>query len=254
MVRFAWTGLGAAFGEMGQLPGAGLALGIVLVSGLVLAWHGLDWNDLRRRAAAPAALLVGASSSWPLPGSVERPSSRSAVRADQSLPACRCGPLSPCRCGRGRRLHASLARARLGRLRAPPRGHSREHRSHRHYETRNAFTLGDKELTLALPQVPFAHEVPRRLQPMPDDRRPGSRSDGCSTASQPVVYRSLATSLPSSTWPTPACACHCSSPTARSHALVAHELHHAVTRTLEEGQAVRIDRGRFSSRYHTIHS
>ena len=60
VVRFVWTGVGAAFGEMGHLPGAGLALGILLVAGLVFAWHGLDWNDLRRRAAAPAALLVGA--------------------------------------------------------------------------------------------------------------------------------------------------------------------------------------------------
>ena len=221
MLRFAWTGLGAAFGEMGQLPGAGLALGALLISGLFLAWHGLDWNDLRRRAAAPGALLVGALvflASCRARSSVHL---WSAIRAVQSLPACRCGPLSPCRCGRGRRLHASLARARLGRLRAPPRGHSREHRSHRQLRDAQCVHPRRQEADAC---ASAASRSPATCladcNPCPTSR-PGSRSDGCSTASQPVVYRSLATSLPSPR-PMPACACHCPSPTARLHARGAH--------------------------------
>jgi hypothetical protein len=57
--RFVRTGVGAAFDAMGQLPGAGVALGLVLVVGLTLAWRGLDRAKLRRRAALPGALLFG---------------------------------------------------------------------------------------------------------------------------------------------------------------------------------------------------
>jgi hypothetical protein len=59
LARWVVTGLGATFDAMGQVPGAGIALGLLLVVGLVLAWHGLDPRELRRRAAVPGALLVG---------------------------------------------------------------------------------------------------------------------------------------------------------------------------------------------------
>jgi hypothetical protein len=59
-VRFVATGMGATFGKLGQLPGVGLALGLLLVVGLVLAWHRFDQRAVRVRAAMPAALLVGA--------------------------------------------------------------------------------------------------------------------------------------------------------------------------------------------------
>ena len=60
VLRFVWTGLKTTFGEMGQLPGVGLALAVLVVAGLLLAWHDLARNELRRRAASPVALLVGA--------------------------------------------------------------------------------------------------------------------------------------------------------------------------------------------------
>ena len=60
LARFGAIGMGATFDAMGQLPGAGIALGVLLVVGLTLAWHGLDRAELRKRAAAPAALLIGA--------------------------------------------------------------------------------------------------------------------------------------------------------------------------------------------------
>lgn len=60
VARFVGTGLEASFDAMGQLPGAGILLGVVLVVGLVLAWRGLDRQQLTRTAAAPGALLAGA--------------------------------------------------------------------------------------------------------------------------------------------------------------------------------------------------
>src|SRR2546429_202207 len=60
LARFVRVGVGAAFDAMGQVPGVGLLLGILLIVGLVLAWRPLDYRQLRARAAAPGALLVGA--------------------------------------------------------------------------------------------------------------------------------------------------------------------------------------------------
>lgn len=57
--EFITTGVGAAFDAMGQLPGAGVALGALLVVGLVVAWRHIDRSEVRRGAAAPAALLAG---------------------------------------------------------------------------------------------------------------------------------------------------------------------------------------------------
>ena len=59
VVRFIWNGVSTTFGEIGQLPGLGIVVGVVLAMGLFLAWSGLDRDTLRRRAAAPGALLVG---------------------------------------------------------------------------------------------------------------------------------------------------------------------------------------------------
>jgi hypothetical protein len=60
VARFMATGVRAAFHGMGQLPGIGWALGILLVVGLVLTWLRLDWGERRRRLAMPGALLAGA--------------------------------------------------------------------------------------------------------------------------------------------------------------------------------------------------
>jgi hypothetical protein len=60
VLRFVIVGTGAAFHAMGQLPGAGVALGALLVLGLALAWGPLRGTALRHRAAMPGALLVGA--------------------------------------------------------------------------------------------------------------------------------------------------------------------------------------------------
>ena len=60
VMRFVGIGVVAAFDAIGQLPGVGVVLGVLVAVGLRVAWGRLDIMDLRRRAAAPAALLVGA--------------------------------------------------------------------------------------------------------------------------------------------------------------------------------------------------
>jgi hypothetical protein len=49
----------AVFLGIGHFDVVGILLGVVLVVGLVLAWTGRPWAEVRRRAATPAALLLG---------------------------------------------------------------------------------------------------------------------------------------------------------------------------------------------------
>jgi hypothetical protein len=59
LAQFVWDGVQGVFGALGQLTGIGLALGVLLIVGLALAWAPLDGDQLRRRAAMPCALLFG---------------------------------------------------------------------------------------------------------------------------------------------------------------------------------------------------
>jgi hypothetical protein len=80
VVRFAWSGVSTTFGEIGQLPGFGVVVGLVLLGGLLVAWRGLDQDELRRRAAAPGALLVGSVVFLATAGVVRAPFPASRVR------------------------------------------------------------------------------------------------------------------------------------------------------------------------------
>ncbi|MDQ1455596.1 MAG: hypothetical protein QOH28_1216 [Actinomycetota bacterium] len=60
VVRFVAVGMRATFRGLGQLPGVGIGLGLLLVVGLAVAFLSEDRRALRRRAAAPLALLAGA--------------------------------------------------------------------------------------------------------------------------------------------------------------------------------------------------
>jgi hypothetical protein len=60
VARVVRTGIANAFEEMGQVPGAGIALGALLVAGLFFAWRPLTNAERRRCAAEPAAMLLGA--------------------------------------------------------------------------------------------------------------------------------------------------------------------------------------------------
>jgi MFS family permease len=59
-VNWFTTGVRASFEAMGQYAGVGVALAVLLVVGLVLAWSRLNRQELRTQAAAPAALLLTA--------------------------------------------------------------------------------------------------------------------------------------------------------------------------------------------------
>jgi hypothetical protein len=61
-IRFVTRELSATFGALGQLPGVGFALAVMLIVGLAIAWGRLRGPTLRDRVAAPAALLLGAAS------------------------------------------------------------------------------------------------------------------------------------------------------------------------------------------------
>lgn len=59
-VEFTARGVGSTFDSLGQIPGVGILLGLVLVVGLLIAWIPLEVSEFRRRAAYPAAMLIGA--------------------------------------------------------------------------------------------------------------------------------------------------------------------------------------------------
>jgi hypothetical protein len=56
---FVAVGVSNAFVQLGQQLGTGIALGVLLVGGLVLAWRDVPFEYFRKRAAAPVALLAG---------------------------------------------------------------------------------------------------------------------------------------------------------------------------------------------------
>jgi hypothetical protein len=60
VVRFVAVGVRAAFAGLGEVPGVGLVLALVLLAGLSLAFMQAGRDEFRRRAAAPIALLGGA--------------------------------------------------------------------------------------------------------------------------------------------------------------------------------------------------
>jgi hypothetical protein len=62
IVSFVRTFTAATFGALGHYRGMGIVLAALLVVGLIVAWAPLDRGTLRREAALPGALLVGALS------------------------------------------------------------------------------------------------------------------------------------------------------------------------------------------------
>jgi hypothetical protein len=60
LARWSWNAVEGTFDGLGQIPGVGIALGIVLVVGLIVAWRDTGAAVLRRKAAVATGLLVGA--------------------------------------------------------------------------------------------------------------------------------------------------------------------------------------------------
>ena len=207
VLRFVWIGLRTTFREMGQLPGVGLALGVVLVTGLVVAWRALAWNDFRRRAAAPAALLVGAVVSLAVAGvgrvaffgpDFARQSRYLHVAAALCLPAIAVAVDALLRRWRA----VGVVAAALVVVGIPGNVDLIVD-----YETRWQCCLGQKDLILALPQSPLP-VLPRAVFGRCPSWREKSRSIGCSAAFGPVEYPVPTTSMHSHL-SRPACACRC---------------------------------------------
>jgi hypothetical protein len=59
-LAFARTTIAAGFDGLAQVPGLGWALGGLIVGGLFVAWRGRPFSEVRKIAAAPAALGLGA--------------------------------------------------------------------------------------------------------------------------------------------------------------------------------------------------
>jgi hypothetical protein len=239
VLRFVWTGLSAAFGEMGQLPGVALALSVVVVAGLVLAWRNVAWNELRRRAAAPTAMLVGAAIFLaiagvgrvaPLGAQYARSSRYLLVAAALCLPAIAVGADALLRRWRA----IGVVAAALVVVGIPGNVDRIVD-----YEPLQAGPISQKELILALPQVPLAHQVPPRLRPMPEAARwvtIGWLLSGVRAGRIPVpdhvgpsisAHANLRLSLFQS-----------QRATEQGHCTV---LVHAVTRTLKKGQTLRFN-------------
>jgi hypothetical protein len=241
VLRFVWAGLSGAFDEMGQLPGVGLALGILLVAGLVLAWHGLAWNGLRRRAAAPAALLVGAVVFLAVAGFGRVPFFGAEYgRSNRYLyVACAlCLPAIAVAADAVLRRWRTVGVVAVALLVVGIPGNAD---LIVHYETEWACCRGPKDLILALPQVPFAHMVPRRLQPIPD------AASGVTIGWLLSGVRAGRIPVPSHVEPRISAEANRRLSLFQSRRATAHGhctvLDHAVTRTLQQGQAVRIDGG-----------
>jgi hypothetical protein len=57
-VQFAGEMITSTFRALGQIPVVGIALGVIFVVGLVLAWRPLSAHEIRKRAALPIGLFV----------------------------------------------------------------------------------------------------------------------------------------------------------------------------------------------------
>jgi hypothetical protein len=170
VLRFVTIGIGAAFGAMGQAQGAGVALGALLVLGLVVAWVPLPLPALRRRAAMPGAMLVGAFVFLVLTGSnraatqslgpdIARASRYVYLVAALSLPAIAVAADAVVRRWR------LLAPAMLALLLIGIAGNMRAFVHQRHQWA--AFHRDARVLMLSFPRVPIARETPAWVRPLP---------------------------------------------------------------------------------------
>jgi hypothetical protein len=241
VARFVSTGFAEAYDEMGQVPGVGLALGLLLAAGLVFAWRGLDRVELGRRAAAPAAMLVGSVIFLTVTGIGRGIFGPDAARAGRylhlvtalSLPAI---AVAADALVRRSRLLGTVAVALL--LVGVPGnvGLLVDH------DARAKFTLGTPDLVLPLPRVAMADRVPRRLRPLPDSAPKvtiGWLLDGAAAGRIPDPGR--ISPLARATATLRLSFLQARRPTTRS---ACRALREPVTRTLQQNQVIRIDGGR----------
>jgi hypothetical protein len=164
-LAFARTTIAASFGGLAQVPGLGWALGVLIVAGLVLAWRRQPFGQVRRVAAAPAALAVGALVFVLItafgrvgfaPG-IERSTRYIHVVAALLLPVVAVAADAVMR--RWRATVPILVVA----LGASLVGNIRDFSNERVYS--GEFLEGYRRFILTMPRVPLADEVPRDVRP-----------------------------------------------------------------------------------------
>jgi hypothetical protein len=168
VLGFVASGVGAAFATLGQVPGAGWALALLLVGGLVLRWWGRPAAELRVEASAPLAMLAGAVAFLVISG-IARAGTFGTQSAGEpryytfvvalGLPAL---ILAADAVWRRWRVAGAVAVALLlvgipGNLAAVS-----------DVEARTALTQRSRDLILALPRVPAAATAPDDLRPGPE--------------------------------------------------------------------------------------
>ena len=166
VARFVATGVSAAFDGIGQVPGVGWVLGIILVVGLFLAWRRLDGAERRARLAMPAALLTGAFVSLCITGIARAAAFGSEfartgrylyVFVALSLPAL--GVAADAVARRWSVLAPVALAVFLVGIPGNVDALLQRRRSELSFQTEN------RRLILTLPRVPAAHEVPRSTRP-----------------------------------------------------------------------------------------
>jgi hypothetical protein len=242
VVRFVANGLWGTFDAMGQVPGIGIALIVLLAVGLPLAWRPLQRSELRQRAAVPAAMMAG-----PVVFLVITAFGRASAFGAQA--------------GRSSRyLHivaalllpavaiAADAVARRWRLLAPVvlallligiPGNVKLFADHSDSEAAD-LELGLKQLILSVAYVPVAREVPRPVEPSPlyaKHLTVGWLLDGASSGRVPRPSR-IDPDYAATT--SAILALH---QTRRGNVARCQTLRTPVTRRLEKGQSIVFDRG-----------
>jgi len=161
-VRWNMTGERGVFVAMGNYRGVAIALAVLLVVGLVIAWRPLEVAELRKRASAPAALLLGAPTLFAIvstqrywAGNVAATSRYVSMATAFTLPALAIAAQAVAR--RWRRitpvvglLIVSAVPANIGKLRDPLSAR------------RFAY---EKQITLGIAYSPLIDHVSRDLQP-----------------------------------------------------------------------------------------
>jgi hypothetical protein len=165
--------VGASFNAMGQLPGVGVVLAVILVVGLVLALSPLDRTELRTRAAVPGALLIGAfifvvMTSWAdtatsvFSGQYITNSHYLHIFVAMVIPAIAIGANAIARRWRvvAPAILAVLVVGIPGNLaKLEPNGFLNLYSA--------PFQIAFRQYIISIPTIPAAHEVPRSYQPSP---------------------------------------------------------------------------------------
>jgi hypothetical protein len=178
-VRFIANGIAETFEQIGKLRWFGVALAVMLVVGLGVAWGRLDRDQLRRRATTPTAMFIGAivflfisalgrvaaalgSLGLVVLGTGEARTSRYIhIVAAFVLPAIAVAVDAIARRWR------VLAPAALALLLAGVPGNVRLLADPPAAAFSASFQRSYKRFVLSLPRVPMASEVPRSVEPDP---------------------------------------------------------------------------------------